>query len=452
MRRAIPGWAAAALLLGFLLACGREDTGPPEPAGAAAKPPGSGRVLVIAVDGASGWLIESMRSDGLLPNLDAIAREGSSGVARPTGFLLSPRIWTTVATGKLPAKHGIENWVKQGAGDQPELYSSLDRKVRAVWNILSDAGYSVGVVNWLMTQPTEAVNGVMVSDHAPMGQAADARATAAVARRKPELAGLGAVRVEEVPFTFPATWSPRLEALREGEPVVEVPKPFEETPPWGDGGSIRKFLQRMVRNDEFVARVALEIDREIHPDLLLVYLPGLDRVSHLLWYSVDPKGANTGDEPGAGFARGVHGKELRLYYRYVDALIGRFLEGRDEDDLVIVLSDHGFELAGNEAQPMGTHVSPKARDGIFYVKGRGVPRGRSDLLVRMADVTPTILAWMGLPTASDMDGAPAGFIALPDSGRVASYEGAPKPALGSGRREEAESRLIDDLKRLGYVE
>jgi hypothetical protein len=35
---------------------------------------------------------------------------------------------------------------------------------------------------------------------------------------------------------------------------------------------------------------------------------------------------------------------------------------------------------------------------------------------------------------------------------VASYEGAPKPALGSGRREEAESRLIDDLKRLGYVE
>ena len=113
MRRAIPGWAAAALLLGFLLACGREDTGSPEPAGAAAKPPGSGRVLVIAVDGASGWLIESMRSDGLLPNLDAIAREGSSGVARPTGFLLSPRIWTTVATGKLPAKHGIENWVKQ---------------------------------------------------------------------------------------------------------------------------------------------------------------------------------------------------------------------------------------------------------------------------------------------------------------------------------------------------
>ena len=168
MRRAIPGWAAAALLLGFLLAGGREDTGPPEPAGAAAKPPGSGRVLVIAVDGASGWLIESMRSDGLLPNLDAIAREGSSGVARPTGFLLSPRIWTTVATGKLPAKHGIENWVKQGAGDQPELYSSLDRKVRAVWNILSDVGYSVGVVNWLMTQPTEAVNGVMFTALFPM--------------------------------------------------------------------------------------------------------------------------------------------------------------------------------------------------------------------------------------------------------------------------------------------
>ena len=52
-----------------------------------------------------------------------------------------------------------------GEDGKNTLYLSSDRKVHALWNIVSDAGLSVGVVNFWNTYPPEVINGVMVSDH-----------------------------------------------------------------------------------------------------------------------------------------------------------------------------------------------------------------------------------------------------------------------------------------------
>ena len=52
------------------------------------------------------------------------------------------------------------------------------RKVKALWNILSDKQKKVAVVGWWATWPAEDVNGAMVSDHLcyhflfPQGQTA----------------------------------------------------------------------------------------------------------------------------------------------------------------------------------------------------------------------------------------------------------------------------------------
>ena len=43
--------------------------------------------------------------------------------------------------------------------------TSRMRKVKALWNILSDAGRRVDVVGWWATWPPENVNGSIVSDH-----------------------------------------------------------------------------------------------------------------------------------------------------------------------------------------------------------------------------------------------------------------------------------------------
>ena len=75
-----------------------------------------------------------------------------------------PRIWNTIATGKVPEKHGITSFARKNQ-DESHLFLSTDRKVHALWNIASEAGMTVGVVNWWNTYPPARIDGVMVSDH-----------------------------------------------------------------------------------------------------------------------------------------------------------------------------------------------------------------------------------------------------------------------------------------------
>ena len=103
-------------------------------------------------------------------------------------------VWTTVATGRGPAAHGILSpdtrriaglrtpvSLDAGGGAFTEaLGRATDllrltrtqpagaalRSVKTFWNVASEKGLRVGVVNWWATWPAEAVNGWLVSDRA----------------------------------------------------------------------------------------------------------------------------------------------------------------------------------------------------------------------------------------------------------------------------------------------
>ena len=54
--------------------------------------------------------------------------------------------------------------VNEKTGEQLPVTSQM-RKVKALWNILSDAGKRTDVVGWWATWPAETINGTIVSDH-----------------------------------------------------------------------------------------------------------------------------------------------------------------------------------------------------------------------------------------------------------------------------------------------
>ena len=87
------------------------------------------------------------------------------------------------------------------------------------------------------------------------------------------------------PIFSPSCGSTR---ITDGPPVTELPDPFTSERGWVGENPIFDFLRKMYRNDLFAARTALAIEEELRPDLMLVYLPGIDRISHILWYSVEP--------------------------------------------------------------------------------------------------------------------------------------------------------------------
>ncbi|MBW2269802.1 MAG: alkaline phosphatase family protein, partial [Deltaproteobacteria bacterium] len=239
----------------------------------------------------------------------------------------------------------------------------------ALWNIASQAGLTVGVVNWLMTQPPERVRGVMISDHAAPGALKGRLNLAAgVVGRAPEKIEN---RGSESALAYPAAWAERFRALESAaEPLTGVPNPFADR-----SGPIWERLALSYERDTLVARAALAIEAETRPELLLVYLNGVDPVSHLFWASLEPletvpPAFRTGEAERLRQRQALH-----AYYRYADALVGRLVARYGPNDLVLVVSDHGFELARPGDVTPGVHFTEAAIDGIAFARGRGVAPG-----------------------------------------------------------------------------
>ena len=59
-------------------------------------------------------LLERQAAEGRVPNLARLMREGAWGPLRSREPLLSPLLWTTIATGQRPQDHGILDFVEPG--------------------------------------------------------------------------------------------------------------------------------------------------------------------------------------------------------------------------------------------------------------------------------------------------------------------------------------------------
>ncbi len=413
-----------ALALG-LLACGGDAHDAP------------GRVLLIGIDGATLRVAQPLLEHGRLPTLAAIARQGVYGPLRSFLPLDSPPIWATIATGKQKEKHGILTFTTGDGASR--LYDSADRKVHALWNIASDAGLSVGVVNWWNTYPVEAIRGIMVSDHALPGQAEQRARFFGGAARK---AG---------PPVYPPEWETNVtDIVSRVETLTAVADPFagnEALPKWTNPEGMSRAFAR----DTQIVRIALAVESAIRPDVLMVFLPGIDRISHALWGNLEPEELYPPPLRPTPSQRAAGMEAIYSYYEYTDALIGLLVEHFAPGDLVAVVSDHGFEAGVAMLSLTGEHKSDKARDGVVFARGHGIPAGAPIARMTVADVTPTVLVWLGLPVAADMDGAPAGFVHNGGATRVATYDTRPIERLGGGE-SGAEGDIKDELRALGYIE
>jgi predicted AlkP superfamily phosphohydrolase/phosphomutase len=399
-----------------------------------------GRALVIGIDGAEPRIVRPMLKQGRLPHLGAIASVGVFAPLRAHAPISSPRIWTSMATGKLPEKHGIVGFAYPRDGEQ-HLYTSADRRVHALWNIASDAGLTVAVVNWWSTYPPEKVNGVLVSDHL-LAMDVDGR------RRM-----TGAETPTAGSIAWPVAWHARATALlAEQAPLTDAPDPFAERTAF-PGWARPERLSLRYDNDLDVARVVLEIEAELRPDLMMVFFPGIDRISHQLWASVAPPEAYKYPPAMTPEQRAHTAEALRRYYVFTDSLIGRLLEAYGPDDLVLVVSDHGFEPATGLGFLTGGHHSARSIDGVLFARGAGVgiPQTQAPRRISVNDIAPTVLAWLGLPIGDDMDGAPAPFLLDVEPLRIASHDTRPIERLGAGP-SGAEEELLEQLRALGYVE
>src|SRR3984885_6020354 len=96
----------------------------------------SRKVLLVGWDAADWKVIRPLIDAGKMPNVQRLVENGTSGQISMLHPPLSPMLWTSIATGKGPFKHGIQRISdprQDGSAVQP--VTNLSRKSKALWNI-----------------------------------------------------------------------------------------------------------------------------------------------------------------------------------------------------------------------------------------------------------------------------------------------------------------------------
>lgn len=153
---------------------------------------------------------------------------------------------------------------------------------------------------------------------------------------------------------------------------------------------------------------------EMQPQILYFILNGLNKVeSYFFKYSFPDLFGNIEQDQINRYS-----SVIARYYQFYDEIIGKYLASRKEDELLIVFSPHGIEplpLWKRVAEWMfgSAEISAYyelAPDGVVFFYGREIRRGRNIDRMRIIDIAPTILNFLGLPVGKDMDGIVYGSI------------------------------------------
>ncbi|MCI0585561.1 MAG: alkaline phosphatase family protein [Planctomycetes bacterium] len=414
------------------------------------------RLLIVGWDGADWDVLDPMLAAGELPNLARLRSGGSWGRLRSIEPILSPVVWTSIATGVTPEKHGI-TWFMADTdrpGRRVPVTSTL-RQRKAFWNVLSEAGVSVGVVGWWATYPAEVVRGFLLSDFVGYH-------------------GFGVtgrqVRVDLGKTHPPDLASEVIEAI--GDPArlgheeiarfLRIPREEYEAVDRADSGkfagSIRLF-RTYLSTARGYSRAARDLGGRFRPEILAVYFELGDAASHLFARYRSPKMPRVSEEGCRLF-----GEAVAEVYREQDRLLGELLIGCGPETMVLLVSDHGFADGperpdeGDEVEVGRAHLWHQI-EGILVVSGPPFRPGCEIERASILDVFPTVLRALDLPVASDLDGQVLlecfrpSWIASHPPRRVATFEGhgtATRPSAaetGEAFAEEIEGRL----SALGYL-
>jgi hypothetical protein len=363
------------------------------------------RVLVVGADGLEWSVLRPLLQDGHCPNLRRLMEAGSFGKLATLDVTLSPVVWTSIATGKLPKDHGILEFLDPEGRE----YTSSRRAVRALWNIADRYGLSTDMFGWFVTWPVEPVRGVAVSGSS----------SSALIDQNWKPALLDGVEGQVHPPDLTARVMAIAERAGTRERVLELAREevYGELPEGlldAEQERIRQQTLWSIQADATFYELARTLFEEHPADLNLVYLGGTDVVGHRYWRQHEPEAYAWQGDPAADAAlAGV----IPRYYEWFDEMLGGLLEAVGPDVTVLVLSDHGMHAiatdAPNEFGTTGHHlggISP----GVIVAAGPGIAQqGDVDYFLRtgglathgsVVDVAPTVLALLGIPAGRDMAG------------------------------------------------
>ena len=330
-----------------------------------------------------------------MPNLARLVSEGRTAKLKSFLPVLSPLVWTTIATGVSPEVHGVLDFqeVEPGTGTIVPV-SGRSRRVPATWNVASARGQSVGVVGWWASHPAEEVKGFLISD----------RATSLLFR--------GASHG----MAFPEALEARARAIADQENKISdsdlaaylAMTPAEISTKRAEGGDLDNpviAMERILGATRTVQRLARDLYDSQRPDFTTVYFEGTDTVGHVFASYVPPKLDCVSEDD---FRR--YSKAVATYYGTIDKILGQWMRRAKEDGAtLLVCSDHGFKWAedrtcGRSSLQWTTAAFWHRIEGVLAACGAKVKASPIRTEASVYDIAPTVLSLLDLPVDPQMTG------------------------------------------------
>ena len=152
-----------------------------------------------------------------------------------------------------------------------------------------------------------------------------------------------------------------------------------------------------------------ELKNQLQPQMLYFYLDGLNIAESYFYKYSFPElfGILNQDEINK------YSTVIERYYQFYDQIISKYLASlKMGEELLVVYSPHGTEplplwkrfvewMLGN-AEISAYHE--RAPEGVVFFYGQGVNKGKNISGMKLVDIVPTLLNYLGLPVGKDMDG------------------------------------------------
>lgn len=261
------------------------------------------KVFVLGLDGATLDLIKPWVEQMELPNFARLMAQGCHGSLESVLPPLTTPAWASFATGKNPGRHGIFDFARRKPTSYDiEWNTSLSRKGKCLWNIVSSHGGNVVVVNIPNNYPLEPVNGSMVAWMDAPGKTDG--------------------------YTYPRELAKEIEQ-NVGDYIITIMD-------WKENEDLVRFQANLHRMIDKRAELTFYLMEKKPWDFFAVLFSATDIAQHCFWSFMDPSHPLHDREDAERF-----GDTILETYRHIDQVLGEIQERLPDDSTLILMSDHG---------------------------------------------------------------------------------------------------------------
>ena len=254
------------------------------------------KTIIIGLDGVPFDMLKGFADDGTMPNTAKLISGGTFRKMRSSIPDISSVAWSSIITGVNPAQHGIFGFVDLHPKSYKMCFPNFNTiKADPFWTQTESKSV---IINVPSTYPVKPMNGVHIS---------------------------GFVSIDFAKSVHPPSIKDTLLSL---DYRLDV-----------DAMKARESMDLFLKDVDQTLDARIEAYRYLWEtqdfETFMLVFTGTDRLLHFLWDAYEQKDHQ-------------YHEEFVNHFRKIDKAIGEILDRIDDNDNVLMLSDHGFERLDHE--------------------------------------------------------------------------------------------------------